>query len=319
MIKKERLTTLLDELRQKKNIKVFEFTSNIISERNYRRYINDKQALPFNVFVELVQKLNMQMSDFLIYALNKTAVDFQQEIYLEHYIQNNQLDQADKVFQDMDHTDYQTHIGSMYLPIIIKKYHYLKDNLSKREYLDFARQHIDIPALTKHKIIDRQHLEVLLLLLEDADLDTKQSIIPIVYDVIMQHKPLISFKVSSDINRAIQVLTKILFTHDDLKLSYQDLLKPLLKLSLKQLKSTHFEPGYKDFLIYAITYYQSTNDTSTYKRFVYYYISFIVSNASSQLDLNDPFTKSILNHADIKDILKEGINQQYLLSNEVLS
>ncbi len=319
MIKKERLTKLLDELRHSKHIKLSDFTENIISERNYRRYINDKQALPFNVFVELVQRLKMQMSDFLIYALNKTSIDFQQEIYLEHYIKNNQLEAADKLFEDMDHSDYQTHIGSLYLPIIIKKYFYLKNKITKRDYLEFANQHIDITALKKHQVIDRQHLEVLLLLLQDADEHTKQSIIPIVYDIIIQKKPLISFKVSSDLNHAVQILTQTLFTNDTFKSSYQDLLKPLLDLSLKQLKSTHFEPGYKDFLTYAIVYYQSTEDISMYRRYVYYYVSYILSNAYTPLDLNDPFTKSLLENPEIEDILTDGLKNGYLLSNEVIS
>lgn len=319
MIKKERLTKLLDEIRQSKKIKMSDFTDNIISERNYRRYINEQQSLPFNVFVELVKKLNMQMGDFLIYALNKTAVDFQQEIYLEHYIQTGQLDEADKLFEEMDHDGYQTHIGTLYLPILVQKYLYLKGKISKSNYIAFAKERIDLESLSRNQVIDRQHLEVLLLLLEDADINEQSVIIPIIYDVITQKKSLISFKTSADMNRAIQVLTKTLFSNDRLKQTYQDLLKSLIELSLTHTVNSHLEPGYKDFLTYAIMYYEETNDTPKYRRFVYYYLSFIISNGYFDTYFKEPFTQSLLNRSDIKTILDEGIKHGYALLNEVSS
>jgi hypothetical protein len=52
---------------------------------------------------------------------------------------------------------------------------------------------------------------------------------------------------------------------------------------------------------------------------VYYYVSYILSNAYTPLDLNDPFTKSLLENPEIEDILTDGLKNGYLLSNEVIS
>ena len=319
MIKKERLTKLLDELRQSKHIKVSDFTKDVISERNYRRYINEEQSLPFNVLVELVNKLNMQMGDFLIYALNKTAVDFQQEIYLEHYIQTGQLEEADKLFEEMDHDAYQTHIGNLYLPILVQKYFYLKKQLSKDAYVSYALDRIDLAVLSKQTVIDRQHLEVLILLLEDADEHTQSLIIPIINDVITQKKALISFKTNVDMNHAIQVLIKTLFSNESLKSIYHALLPSLLELSLSNTVNSHLEPGYKDFLTYSITYFKESNDIPSYRRYVYYFMSFIISNGYFETYLKEPFTQILLNDPHIQDIINEGIQYGYSLVNEVKS
>lgn len=319
MIKKERLTKLLDELRHSKQIKVSDFTHDVISERNYRRYINEEQSLPFNVLVELVNKLNMQMGDFLIYALNKTAVDFQQEIYLEHYIQTGQLEEADKLFEEMDHESYQTHIGSLYLPILIQKYFYLKKQLPKDAYVSYALDRIDLTTLSKQQVIDRQHLEVLILLLEDSDAHTQSIIIPIIYDVITQKKALISFKTNVDINHAIQVLIKALFSNESLKSLYQDLLPSLLELSLSHTVNSHLEPGYKEFLTHSITFFKEANDMPSYRRYVYYFMSFIISNGYFETYLKEPFTQMILDDPNIQDIIDEGIQHGYSLVNEVKS
>lgn len=318
MIKKERLTALLDELRQEKKITVSEITSNIISERSYRRYINEHQSLPFNVFVSLVENLNYTMSDFLMYALNKTSTDFKEEIYLEHYIQQGHLDEAEKLYDAMNHDDYQTYIGSLYLPVLVKKYAYLKGKLSKASYLAYAKSRIDMDQLFKQSVIRRQELDVLLLLLEDGHIDTQKRIIPLVYDVITEKRQLISLKPSSDLSRAIQVLTKTLFSNDTLNKTYEDLLKPLLNLSLKTLISNHLEPSYEDFLKHAIIYYKQLNENKSLERYIFYYVTFILSSGDLNLKLKDPFTINLLQSYPVDHIINDGLEKGYALVNEVI-
>ena len=50
--------------RKEKGYTIKEFVSGIVSERNYRRYKYNEQPIPFNIFSQLIQKLELELTSF---------------------------------------------------------------------------------------------------------------------------------------------------------------------------------------------------------------------------------------------------------------
>jgi hypothetical protein len=264
MIRYEVLVKHIDDLRQKRGMTITTFTEGIVSERTYRRYVNEHKVFTFEVLVKLVHKLNMRMRDVLMYAFNQISVSHHEEIYFAHFMTLRNHDLAKPYYEKIKDRPFETHIGSIYLPVLMQYYQYPKD------YIKFAKELIDFEKLFHTSYLNRQTLDVLLFILDDVDENDGFKIISYLKQGIQGEITLLSFKHDIDrsmtLHRIIHYMTK---TKERLDYFKKDII-PLLRLGLQDVMSKHLISNYELFFESMIMYATHTHNIELKETYIYY-------------------------------------------------
>jgi hypothetical protein len=307
MIKNDTLISCIEDLRLKKKLTLTEFTEGIVSERTYRRYINDSEAFSFEVLVSLVKRLDMRMRDLLVLAFNQMNLANQEEIYFAHYMTLRQLDHAKPYYEKLIDKELKSHLGSIYVPILMQYYQYPKD------YLKFAKTRIGFNALKTTSILNRQSLDALLFMLPDLNETDTIEVITFLLRVIHKEVKLLSMSHVLDISKAIHMAFNTITKTKERILLFSEELSFLYKKALDDIISTHLVTNYPAFFEAVISYANATSDLEKRSRFIYYDVCF-------QMTLETPMKRThIYSKESGLDAYKKHIMLMPLLSNEVIS
>lgn len=282
MINQEYLVKHIDDLRQKKGFTIHAFTEGIISERTYRRYVNDNKAFTFEVLIKLVHKLNMRMRDVLMYAFNQISSAHYQEIYFAHYMTLREHTMAAPYYDVIKDKELQTHLGTIYIPVLLHYYQYPKD------YLKFAKARIGFDTLFNQTILNRQTLDVLIFILDDVTEIESQMIVTYLLKFLKGEIKLISFKHAIDTSNTLQKVINYVTKTKERLLNFQDDIKALLNMGLEDIKQEHVISNYELFLESIINYATHTENHTLRDRFIYYDV------ANHQTLLDRPITRNHL-------------------------
>lgn len=269
MIGQSQFTEVIEHLRLQKKLTYQVFLDGIVSERSYRRYVNEGKPFNFEILVLLVDRLHMRMRDFIIFSLNHISMKHQQEIYLSHYLDHEMFDEAKKLLENVK-PPYYTHVGKVILPSLLKRYAFLHHHLDKYEYLHFLKSQINLEHLKIRKIIDRNAIKVLLLLLQDGTLDDQIQVVPILFDVMLGRKQLLTQQFDVDMNAIIQTLTHALFSNQYLKVEFSSSIDQTFLYAMENVKKYHLDDGFISFFSDAIQYIKK--EDPSFPNYIIYYL-----------------------------------------------
>lgn len=269
MIGQSQFTEVIEHLRLQKKLTYQSFLDGIVSERSYRRYVNEGKSFNFKVLVLLVDRLQMRMRDFIIFSLNHISVKHQQEIYLSHYLDHEMFDEAKKLLESVKPPFY-THVGKVILPSLIKRYAFLHNQIDQYEYLHFLKSQINLEQLKSRKTIDRNAIKVLLLLLQDGTYDDQITVAPILIDVMLGNKQLITQQYDVDMNAMIQSLAHALFSNERLKETFASHIDQTFKYAIENIKKYHLDEGLISFFTDALQYIKK--EDHLFHSYIIYYL-----------------------------------------------
>jgi hypothetical protein len=307
MIKDSALISCIEDLRLKKKLTLPEFTEGIVSERTYRRYVNDSEAFSFEVLVSLVKRLDMRMRDVLMFAFNQLSVKHQEEIYFAHYMTLRQKEHAKPFYEKLIGKTLESHLGSIYVPVLMQYYEYPKD------YLKFAKEKTDFHSLKKTSILNRQTLDALLFMLPDLNETDTTSTITFLLKVIKREVKLLSALHILDMSKTIHMVFNTITKSKERILLFNSDLSSLYQKALDDIISTHLVTNYPAFFEAVISYATVTSDIKKANRFIYYDVCF-------QMTLDIPLDrKHIYSKEKGLSIYLEHIKERPLLTSEVIS
>lgn len=98
----------LDEIREARNVSKEDFVKDIVSQRQYYRFIKGESTLKSDIILELLERLELNNAFF--YAYFKKTKDEEYGLLLDLYelIFLDQLDKANKLFQSIKAEDFTT-------------------------------------------------------------------------------------------------------------------------------------------------------------------------------------------------------------------
>lgn len=300
MIGQSQFTEVIEHLRLQKKLTYQYFLEGIVSERSYRRYVNEGKSFSFEVLVSLVDKLNMRMRDFIIYALNHISIKHQDEIYLSHYLDHEMFDAATPYLERV-HPPFYTHLGKIILPLLLKRYEYKNNRIDKYQYIDYLKSQIQLEQIQFRKTVDRNTIKVLLFILQDGILEDQQKVIPILINVMLGEKQLISHQYDIDLNTMIQTLVKILFSNAFLKEVFSDHIDQIFQYASRYVKQYHLDEGLIAFFSSALNYIKK--EDALFPNYVIYYLMIKKLQKSDYKIKDDSFLLNIVKSDDLKDII----------------
>lgn len=299
MIGQSQFTEVIESLRNQKKLTYTQFLDGVVSERSYRRYVNEGKPFSFEILVSLVERLNMKMRDFVIVSMNHISMKHQKEIYLAHYLDHQMYDEAE-TYLDETTPPYFTHVGSKILPALKKRYSYHQKKIDLYTYLHYLKSELSLDQLKKQNILDRNTIKLLLLLLEDGSFEDQVKVIPILYDVILGQRQLITHQYDIDLNALIQTLTRVIFSNDKLKLTFEDIIESLFKVALNNTRKFHLEEGFQSFFKDALLVLD-VKDTLFKECFMYYIFTKRIQHPNYTFT-SDHYVKKFLSLNEAKEI-----------------
>ena len=300
MIGQSQFTEVIEYLRNQKKLTYSQLLSGVVSERSYRRYVNEGKPFSFEILVSLVERLNMKMRDFVIVSMNHISMKYQKEIYLAHYLDHQMYDEA-KPYLIETTPPYFTHVGSTIIPALKKRFAYHQKKIDLYTYLHHLKSELSLDQLKKQNILERNTLKLLLLLIEDGSFDDQVSVIPILYQVILGQTELITHQYDIDLNALIQTLTRVIFSNTTLKKTFDSILEDLFKVALNNTKKFHLEEGFQAFFKDALLVLDVK--TNMFKECLLYYLFTKRIQQPNYMYSKDTYLQSILKLEDAKDIL----------------
>ena len=300
MVGQSQFTEVIEYLRNQKKLTYAQFLDGIVSERSYRRYVNEGKPFSFEILVSLVERLNMKMRDFVIVSMNHISMKYQKEIYLTHYLDHQMYDEAAPYLKEVK-PPYFTHVGSKIIPALKKRYAYHQNEIDLYTYLHYLKSELSLEQTKKQHILDRNSLKLLLLLLEDGAFEDQIIVIPVLYEVILGHTQLITHQYDIDLNALIQTLTRVIFSDASLKKTFHHIVEDLFKVALKNTKKFHLEEGFQTFFKDALLVLDVKNNM--FKECLMYYLFTKRIQEPNYIYSKDTYLQSILTLDDAKDIL----------------
>lgn len=306
MIKDVALISCIEELRLKKKLTLTEFTEGIVSERTYRRYVNASEAFSFEVLISLVKRLNMRMKDVITFAFNQLSVKHQEEIYFAHYATLRQNEHAKPYYEKLIGKTLQSHLSSIYVPILLHYYDYPKD------YIAFAKKRIEFDTLKRTTILNRQTLDALVFMLPDLnEVDTIEAI-TFLLKLIRKEVTLLSAFHTLDVSKAVLAVFQTMTTSKSLMSLFQSDVDFIYARALSNIVSEHLVSNYPAFFEAVILYARQIGDLVKEKRFIYFDVCF-------QMTLDIPLNRTHLySKKEGLDMYLDHVKDMPLLTKEVL-
>lgn len=311
MIGQSQFTEVIEHLRLQKKLTYQTFLEGIVSERSYRRYVNEGKPFNFQVLVLLVEKLQMRMRDFIIFSFNHISIKHQQEIYLSHYLDHNMFDEV-KTLIDKVKPPFYTYVGAVILPSLIKRYEFLHHQLDKYQYLHFLKSQINLEQLKSRKTIDRNAIKVLLLILQDGTYEDQIKVVPILIDVMLGNKHLITHQHDIDTNALIQTLAHELFSNERLKETFSSHIDQTFTCAIENIKKYHLDDGLISFFADALQYIKK--EDPLFHHYILYYLMTKRLRIEDYKAKNDSYLLTFLTLNELRSmILNTSLQDLYFM------
>ena len=304
MVKLTSITAIIESLREKKNISYETFTQDVISVRSYRRYVNEGKAFSFEVLLKLIEKLNMNMRDFLIMCLNQNTTKYQDEIYFAHYLEIGDEAMITSYEQKVK-PPFQSYLGSPYLEALILRRSFQQGKSSRDHYVSTLKKWIEFSRLSFRESIDRKTLSVLLLILDDGSFDDKKQSIELILDILFEKRLFISFKRDVDVNHALDRVIAQLLHDPSLQCEFDGVLDRLLPMTFQQVQSSHLTEGYVKLLKHLCLYYK--DDTKKLHHYLPFYMMASYSSIDQYKLKDDAFLLSLMTKEALVSVIR-GMN-----------
>ncbi len=288
MITYEVMNNYLDEIRRKKKIKVKDFVDGIISERSYRRYINDSKPIQYTVFLSLVQRLGWQMRDFAFYILNMDNRSNNEEVNLKMLLDSASIAEIDPVLEKWGNKRFKSMFADKILPALVMRHHYRKGEVSRSSYVSKLREYLGYPQVLNKRFIVSDEIDLLLLLEEVSTESEKEEMMPFFNLFLAENIKIGSVFTQNQLEKVSLVVIKILLKNDDLEKQYPDVLHSEMNKANANIVKNRLDQSISAQLENEILYAKKKNNSDDYEFAIWNYYTYVLSRHNAkELLIND--------------------------------
>ncbi len=164
MISRE-MCILLDDYRTKKNTSMIKFTDGIVSLRQYKRYLYGTSEMPFKMFVELCDRIQLDPT-FLVYDLERKRID--QLNRLDDFstaVINHDFDKAENMIAEFKKEIFLDKANEVYFKLSILQMDYYLKKFPDAYFGNEISVLINYPSILNHNMMNGVELSGLSMLL----------------------------------------------------------------------------------------------------------------------------------------------------------
>lgn len=185
------LCIYIERIRSARKISQQSLVENIVSIRQYRRYLNGSSDMPFDIFVQMVTKVGLKL-DAVLNEIEKVRVEeYQYANKLYNLAVNYDYQSFDKLLNHRPFDHFIDHNNQMLydFSIIIKKYY--QKILTKQKTNELIGKLVNYPSVLQHEILTDIELLILSFLIDVSNKTTREKIVDRIF-YIYKKKGIIS-------------------------------------------------------------------------------------------------------------------------------
>ncbi len=91
---------LLDGLREQRGLTLEEFTTGVVSRRNYSRYLTGEIKMSSIILTKLLEKMHLSLADFSYYVQNVNLVNYGYEITFFEFVTKKDYQKAKQIYSE---------------------------------------------------------------------------------------------------------------------------------------------------------------------------------------------------------------------------
>lgn len=271
MISKE-LSRYIESLRKRRNIDLDTFNKDIVSIRQYKRYLSGDSEMPYRAFILFAERLGFNpvkiQGDL---ELQKEEESKRIEEFYNQVIRKN-YEKAEQAMNSVDSNNFLLPELEVYYKTTVVLLHYFRDNKPPSDCRDEIFDIIDYPNILKKDLYEQTELLVLSLLLMFAEGKDKSRILDKLNEQLMKEKITLGNEYYARLYVLLRVTREYGIAGDNDK---------VIQLCLKALEASkrpHIHFNY-DFLYYYLSLSYRNNKDMTqaiyYARKLYNYLLFV--------------------------------------------
>jgi transcriptional regulator with XRE-family HTH domain len=185
------LSIYIERIRSARKVSQEQLTSDIVSLRQYRRYLNGTSDMPFDIFIKMIDKLGLKLSTVLpeIQNVKSEEYDFSNRLY--NYAVNYNYDAFDKLLKQKKFDQFVDYNNKLLFDfsIIIKKYY--QKILTREKTRELISNLINYPRILKNEILTDIELLLLSFMIDVSNKPVQNKVVDRVF-YIFKTKGIIS-------------------------------------------------------------------------------------------------------------------------------
>ncbi len=166
-----RLLNFMDSLRYDRNINQEEYLHDIISQRQYYRYLYGESEPPFDIVLKLSKKLNISIDRLIEKFIVDTEKENKQVQQYFNCVINKKLDEAQVLFSLLSKMNIKDKENKKFMSLGKTLYDFYTNVISKRELIFVLKNTIVFDKIIKLDFLHDIELYMLGLIMEYSDND----------------------------------------------------------------------------------------------------------------------------------------------------
>jgi len=276
----------VDELRRLYGLKIEEFTQGIKTSRTYSRYLNGQNELPYNILIQYLKRINMEIHDFLFYVDNdmkETNHDYFE--FLER-VKNKEISEAYEVYNRLS-SDSLFGKKNEYLCFYEQKLRYLSKKISKNDMLDLIRKQFNVKRIKSQTLLTREEIEALLFYLLLTTTNEQDKLIQFLDQVLTSKKiQIVALNYEKIQLQIAEAILEVLSHRSPMNKSEEELFRKELDFLCRFVSFGLKSYAYPIYFSYLIPYLKEINDSKRLEWATYFEATFKLS-----IGMEDSLTK----------------------------
>jgi len=183
MISRE-MCVLLDDFRAKKNLSMVNFIEGVVSLRQYKRYLYGTSEMPFKMFVELCDRVNVEPL-YMVYELERKRIDQANRLdVFSQAIIAHDFKKAEALMRDLSNEVMYDQNNEVYFKLNILQLDYYLKKYPNAHLANVCAELIHYPDILKHDVMNGVELVGLSLLLNFIPNEERFPIMDKLYQII---------------------------------------------------------------------------------------------------------------------------------------
>lgn len=289
----QNMNNLLDEMRRKRKITVAKFVEGIISERTYRRYINEGNPIQFVVFLQLIQRLGIEIRDFAIYFYNRENKVHDEEIKLMVNLSLMQMSESKIALEKWGNKPFKSIYAKTLLPALVSRYQYATSSIRKTEYLSTLETLSGFPRILEKKFVTGDELEVLLMLYPFTTSEKQHRIFPFLTGIINEEIRFGNVNQNTLLEKVSSLTLQTLLKNELYRNEYPDLLEKLMSDLKHKALTNRLVQTIQSLLENQINYAKTMDNREEYEKAIWDYYTYLFTRDNVKELLASPFAKEL--------------------------
>jgi len=185
------LSIYIERIRLARNISQLTLVEDVVSIRQYRRYLNGNSDMPLDIFLQLIIRLGLQPDRVLREMENVRVKEYQYMNHLYNAAVNYDYKKFDTLYNNMPFTQFvdKSNEQLFKFSVVIKKYYqkiYRRDETQK-----MVEKIVNYPNILKNEVLTDIELLILAFLIDVSNKTTREKVVERIF-YIYENKGIIS-------------------------------------------------------------------------------------------------------------------------------